>query len=95
MQVMPDTYAEMRAQLHLGADPSDPHDNIIAGAAYLAWLHRRYGFPDMFAAYNFGPGNFDKFRSGGLSLPAETVAYLASMKEKLDSGRRKYRSRSA
>lgn len=88
MQVMPDTYEEMRTALKLGADPADPHDNIMAGTAYLAWLYRRYGFPDMFAAYNFGPGNFDKYRAGTLSLPAETVAYLATMKEKLDARRR-------
>lgn len=96
MQVMPDTYEEMRSALKLGADPSDPHDNIMVGTAYLAWLHRRYGFPDMFAAYNFGPGNFDKYRAGTLSLPAETVAYLATMKEKLDARRRsRARSRAA
>lgn len=88
MQVMPGTYEEMRAQHDLGADPSDPHDNIIAGSAYLSWLYKRYGFPNMFAAYNDGPGNFDKYRGGGRSLPAETVAYLASMTENLDPPRR-------
>lgn len=96
MQVMPDTYDEMRAQYDLGADPADPHDNIIAGSAYLHWLYKRYGFPDMFAAYNDGPGNFDKYRDGGRSLPAETVAYLASMTAKLDPPRRaRLRSRPA
>jgi soluble lytic murein transglycosylase-like protein len=96
MQVMPETYDEIRAQYDLGADAADPHDNIIAGSAYLAWLYRRYGFPDMFAAYNDGPGNFDKYRSAGRSLPAETVAYLASMTENLDPPRRaRIRSRSA
>jgi soluble lytic murein transglycosylase-like protein len=96
MQVMPQTYDEMRAQYDLGSDAADPHDNIIAGSAYLAWLYRRYGFPDMFAAYNDGPGNFDKYRDGGRSLPAETVAYLASMTENLDPPRRaRIRSRSA
>lgn len=60
MQVMPQTYAQMRDAYNLGADPYDPHDNIIAGTAYLRWLHGKYGFPDMFAAYNDGPGNFDR-----------------------------------
>ena len=96
MQVMPQTYEEMRAQYDLGDDPADPHDNSIAGSAYLRWLYKRYGFPDMFAAYNDGPGNFDKYRSGGRSLPPETKAYLASMKENLDAPKRsKNRSRSA
>ncbi|HEY8949638.1 MAG TPA: lytic transglycosylase domain-containing protein [Rhizomicrobium sp.] len=96
MQVMPQTYDEMRAQYALGDNAADPHDNIIAGAAYLRWLYKRYGFPDMFAAYNDGPGNFDKYRSGERSLPAETTAYLASMKQNLDTPRRsKNRSRSA
>jgi len=96
MQVMPQTYDEMRAQYDLGADATDPHDNIIAGTAYLRWLYKRYGFPDMFAAYNDGPGNFDKYRSGVRSLPAETTAYLAGMKQNLDAPKRsKNRSRSA
>jgi soluble lytic murein transglycosylase-like protein len=56
MQVMPETYADMRAQYGLGADIFDPHDNIFAGAAYLHILYRKYGNPAMFAAYNDGPG---------------------------------------
>lgn len=55
MQLLPGTYEEMRAQYGLGADAFDPHDNIYAGAAYLKWLHHRYGNPGMFAAYNAGP----------------------------------------
>ncbi len=35
MQIKSDTYAELRARYALGADPADPHDNILAGAAYL------------------------------------------------------------
>jgi soluble lytic murein transglycosylase-like protein len=83
MQLMPDTYDEMRAQYGLGSDPADPHDSVIAGAAYLKWLHRKYGFPNMFAAYNDGPSNFDKYLSGDHALPPETVAYLANLSNKL------------
>jgi soluble lytic murein transglycosylase-like protein len=79
MQVMPDTYDEMKAQYTLGDNAYDPHDNIIAGTAYLSWLKKRYGFPRMFAAYNDGPGNFDHYLSGKRGLPAETVAYLADV----------------
>ena len=45
MQVMPKTYAELRVRHRLGADPCDPHDNILAGAAYLREMLDRYGSP--------------------------------------------------
>jgi membrane-bound lytic murein transglycosylase B len=86
MQVMPQTYDEMRADYRLGADPYNPHDNIIAGTAYLSWLRRKYGYPNMFAAYNDGPGNFDKHLSNGRALPAETVAYIAGITRHLEHG---------
>lgn len=79
MQVMPGTYDEMRAQYGLGADPYDPHDNVYAGAAYLSWLHRRYGYPAMFAAYNDGPGALEDHLYRGRLLPAETLAYVAGI----------------
>ena len=76
MQLMPETYAEMRAQYGLAADPYAPHDNIAAGAAYLKWLRGKYGYPQMFAAYNDGPGHLDvRLRNAGL-LPLETRNYL-------------------
>ena len=76
MQVMPDTYKDMRAQYGLGADPYDPHDNVIAGAAYLKWLQSKYGYPKMFAAYNAGPATLEAQMAGKRKLPAETQAYV-------------------
>ena len=35
MQIMPDTWSELRSSYGFGADPYDPHANIVAGAAYL------------------------------------------------------------
>ena len=35
MQVMPVTFDELRARYDLGDDPYDPHDNVVAGTAYL------------------------------------------------------------
>jgi soluble lytic murein transglycosylase-like protein len=35
MQIMPKTWTELRARHGLGADPYDPHDNILAGTAYI------------------------------------------------------------
>jgi hypothetical protein len=75
MQVMPGTYGEMAEQHRLGANPFDARDNIMAGTAYLRWLHKRYGYPRMFAAYNAGPGRVEK----GGRLPAETRAYVGGI----------------
>jgi len=79
MQIMPGTWAELHARYGLGADPYDPHDNILAGTAYLRELYQRYGYPDLFAAYNAGPGRFDAHLFHGQPLPDETRAYLAAL----------------
>jgi len=76
MQVMPETYAEMRAQYGLGANAYDPHDNVLAGAAYLRLLYKKYGYPAMFAAYNDGPGNLEDHFHRGRALPEETKNYV-------------------
>jgi membrane-bound lytic murein transglycosylase B len=77
MQIMPETWATLRLRYGLGADPFDPHDNIIAGAAYLRELHDRYGSPGFLAAYNAGPTRYENHVATGQPLPAETRAYLA------------------
>lgn len=77
MQVMPETYAAMRQSYHLGADPYDPHDNILAGTAFLRAMYDRYGYPALFAAYNAGPGRFEDYLYRHRPLPAETHAYVA------------------
>ncbi len=79
MQVMPETYADMRAQYGLGADPTNPRDNIFAGTAYLRILYRKYGNPGMFAAYNDGPGALEDHLYRGRPLPAETQAYVSGI----------------
>jgi soluble lytic murein transglycosylase-like protein len=79
MQLMPETYAGMRVRYGLGADPYDPHDNIIAGAAYLREMFDRYGSPGFLAAYNAGPGRYDDYLAGRRPLPLETVGYLTKL----------------
>lgn len=79
MQLMPGTWAEMRAALDLGADPFNPRDNILAGTAYLRRMYDRFGYPGLFAAYNAGPGRYAAYLEGRQPLPAETVGYLASV----------------
>ena len=77
MQLMPATWASMRARLHLGDDPDDPIDNIFAGTGFLRLLYDRFGYPGLFAAYNAGPVGFARAAAGRAPLPAETRAYLA------------------
>ena len=79
MQLMPKTYAELRQRYGFGADPYAVRDNIFAGSAYLRLLYERYGYPNLFAAYNAGPGRLDDFLLRGRPLPAQTTAYIASL----------------
>lgn len=83
MQIMPDTWGDLRVRHRLGSDPYDPHDNIIAGAAYIRELFDRYGSPGWIAAYNAGPGRYEASLSGR-PLPAETRAYVATVAPSLD-----------
>jgi hypothetical protein len=76
MQLMGDTYNEMRTRNGLGADPYNARDNIMAGTAYLRELYMKYGYPRLFAAYNAGPGRFEDHLRKGHALPAETQAYV-------------------
>jgi hypothetical protein len=79
MQIMPGTWAELRSRYRLGADPFDPHDNILAGTAYIRELHDRYGAPGFLAAYNAGPGRYERHLATGRPLPSETQAYVATL----------------
>ncbi len=79
MQLMPQTYADMRAAYGLGPDPQDPHDNIFAGTAFLHRLFLTYGFPVMFSAYNDGPGNLEYRLMHRELLPLETRNYVADI----------------
>jgi hypothetical protein len=79
MQLMPDTWAYLRARYRLGGDPFDPRENIIAGTAYMRELYDRYGAPGFLAAYNTGPGRYDEYLANGRPLPTETRAYVAQL----------------
>ena len=79
MQIMPKTYAGLRARYHLGSNPYDPRDNILAGAAYLREMHDRYGSVGFLAAYNAGPDRYDEHLATGRPLPIETQDYVAML----------------
>lgn len=80
MQVMPDTWEELRDRYRLGNDPFDPRENILAGTAYLREMLDRYGtIGGMLAGYNAGPARYDEYLAYGRPLPAETRAYVAAL----------------
>ena len=71
MQLMPDTADDMGLD-----DPFDPVQNISGGSKYLKMMLERYDgdLDSALAAYNWGPGNLDRSRSG--KLPEETTNYI-------------------
>ena len=83
MQVMPQTYDILRDRYGLGSDPYEPHNNILAGAAYIREMYDRYGAPGFLAAYDAGPDRVDAYLSDGSPLPDETVNYLSSVAPRL------------
>jgi hypothetical protein len=86
MQVMPKTWSELRLRYDLCSDPFDPRDNILAGTAYLRELQDRYGWPDLLAAYNAGPGRYEEYLAGR-PLPSETQAYVATVLRAVNRGK--------
>jgi len=79
MQVMAETYAELRLRYRLGDDPFAPRNNILAGAAYLREMRDRYGPGGFLAAYNAGPGRYEDYLKRGRPLPEETRNYVAAL----------------
>ncbi len=63
-----------------GGDRFDMRQNRLIGRAFLAKMYERYGnWPDAIAAYNWGPGNLDRWIAEGRPvdrLPLETARYL-------------------
>ncbi len=85
MQIMPKTWTELQVRHRLGADPYDPHDNILAGTAYIRELHDRYGVPGFLAAYNAGPGRYERHLATGRPLPDETQGYVSRLALAIES----------
>lgn len=83
MQIMPPAYDDLRAQYNLGPDPYDPHDNILAGTAYIRQMYDIYGSPGFLAAYNYGPGSLDHYLRQNRALPRETRNYVAAIAPKI------------
>ncbi len=79
MQVMPQTYAELRLRYHFGANPYVPRNNILAGTAYLREMRERFGLAGFLAAYNAGPTRYEDYLTRGRPLPEETDKYVAAL----------------
>ena len=79
MQLMPGTWVELSARYELGLDPFDPHDNVMAGTAYLNEMHDRFGSAGFLAAYHAGPARYEQHLATGKSLPQDTIAYVAAV----------------
>ncbi|MEM7667380.1 MAG: lytic transglycosylase domain-containing protein [Pseudomonadota bacterium] len=83
MQIMPGTWAELRAEHGFGDNPFDRRENILAGAAYLRQMYDQFGAPGFLAAYNAGPGRYAEHLRTGRALPRETRRYVAAISQEL------------
>jgi Transglycosylase SLT domain. len=67
----------------LGIDPRNPLQSVAGTASYLGQLQQKYGDDRIaLAAYNWGPGNVDKWLQNGADpakLPAETQKYISTV----------------
>jgi hypothetical protein len=77
MQLMPETWEKMKFQLHLGEDPFDPHDNILASVAYLRDLYDQFGLEGAIASYHSGPSRYLEHLRTGQALPISTLDYVS------------------
>jgi hypothetical protein len=84
MQIMPATWEELRIKHYLGDDAYQPHDNILAGAAYLREMLDRFGRSGFLAAYNAGPGRYEEHLATGRPLPRETIDYVRKLTPLID-----------
>jgi soluble lytic murein transglycosylase-like protein len=64
--------AQIVPRWHPGVDATDPFASIDYGAGYLAQLQRQFrSWALALKAYNWGPGNVQKFLAGGPDAPRE------------------------
>lgn len=73
MQLMPVTSRGLGV-----TNPMDPAQNIDGGVRLLKQLLDKYNgnVKNALAAYNWGPGNVDKYLKGQKTMPAETRDYI-------------------
>lgn len=88
MQVMPNTWKGLS-----NGDRFDPNTNIDVGSQYMAEQlnkYSKYGDDALklsLMAYNWGPGNTDRWIKNGGKIPKETTNYVAKVTSKLEASR--------
>ena len=89
MQIMPATAKDPGFGVSPARDGSVA-ENIRVGDEYLGAMLKRYdGDMDRaLAAYNWGPGNADKWDGDPAKLPSETRNYIATVKSNLEASQR-------
>lgn len=69
--------AQIIARFHPNVDPRDPLASLDYAAHWIASLRASYGsYKHALAAYNWGPGNVNRWNGQRATLPAETRRYL-------------------
>src|SRR5262249_2332 len=75
MQIMPGTARGLGL-----SNPFDPTANVEAGTRYITQLVEQFGSLEAgLAAYNWGPGNYQKVLAGQKAMPLETQRYVGSV----------------
>lgn len=73
--------AQIVPRWHPNVNPKDPTQAIPYAAKYITDMYKKYGsWQKAVAAYNWGPGNLNKFLAGTYQhLPLETSNYLKKL----------------
>ncbi len=75
MQLMPGTARDLGV-----SDSFDPRQNILGGTKYASGMIAKYGLEGGLMAYNWGPGNYKKYKSGTIAaVPEETRRFVPSV----------------
>jgi len=76
MQLLPETFQEVKDRHGISGGINDPNANIAAGSRYLNEQVEKFGLAGGLAAYNMGPGAYAEFKAGARGLPKETADYV-------------------
>ncbi len=89
MQIMPETWVELRVRYDLGIDPFDPHDNILAGLTTMrlhSFLAGRVCFCSICARYHRDDRNRILSQDLGRFRALDRIARRAGVKQPSKAG---------
>lgn len=86
MQIMPKTLEYIELKIGKKLNPFNIYDNIRAGCYYMAeQLHSFESYELALQAYNWGPDNLKKFKTGDYSsMPKETEDYVPLINKRIE-----------